>query len=103
MAKCVAIDPKGPTRSGRTCFVPLTAKLGSIIPASDAQAASTDLKCYSGKTKDSFRDWIQLYLVNVLPSWLPCGRTDLCEDRPVFNHIVHNPLRRSVHHWRIFI
>ena len=34
---------------------------------------------------------------------LPSGRTDLCEDSPVFNSLVYHPLRLFVHHRRVFL
>ena len=82
--------------SGRICFVLSRAKQSSVSSAPDMLAAGTNLKRNTSKTEDSLCDRIQLECVNL--SLVAIGITDLCKDGPVFNSLVHNPLRRCIHH-----
>ena len=87
--------------SGRVCSVPLKAGRSSITLVYGALVASTNLKCDAGETEDSLRDWVQLEDVNGrLPSY---GMAHLCKDSSVFNGLVYNPLRWSIHHWRVYL
>jgi hypothetical protein len=66
---------------------------------------STNLKRDSSNTKDSLCNWIQLTGVNSLLILFGCGcgRTDLCEDRAIFNRPVHGFFYRSAHQWGVFL
>ena len=97
--KYAATDPGAPTASGRIWFVPSITTQSSVSSVPDAEAAGTNLKRNTSKTKDGLCDRIQLECVN--PLLVSIRETDLCEDSPVFNSLVHNPLCRCIHHWRV--
>ena len=63
--------------------------------------ASTNLKRDASKTEDSLCDWIQLEAVK--DCWSPREGTHLRKDSPVFDHLVHDPLRSCVHHRGVFL
>jgi hypothetical protein len=88
--------------SDRIYFVPLKAKRASVSSVPETPVAGTNLKRNSGKTEDSLCDRIQLEGVN-LSLGVPFGRTDLCEDSPVLNSLVHNTLCRCIHHRGVFL
>jgi hypothetical protein len=97
MVKLAPTDPKEPTAFDRICFVPSRAEQSNVSSVPDTLTVSANLKRDTGKTEDSLCDRIQLEGVNVL--LVPFGRTNLCEDSPVFDSLVHNLLRRCAHHW----
>ena len=103
MAKCAAIDPRGPTAFGHTCFVPSRAKPTSVISASDIPVASTNLKRDLGNTEDSLCNWVQLSGVNILLVLDGRWTTYLCEDSAIFNRPAHGLLYRSAHQWSVFL
>ena len=81
--------------SGRTRFVPSTAKWPSVTSAADTPVASTDLKCSLRNTEGSLRDWIQLQRVIILP--VSTRKPDLCEYNAILNSVLHSHLGRSAH------
>ena len=81
-AESVAPDRKDPRVSGRTCFVPSTAKPSSVTSPSDTPVASTNLKRDSGNTKDSLCNWVQLPDVNSCSFFVDVGRPTPAKTAP---------------------
>ena len=81
-AECVVPDRKDLRASGRTCFVPSTAKPSSVTSLSDMLVASTNLKRDPGNTEDSLCNWVQLIDVNLLLVLCGVGRQTSAKTAP---------------------